>query len=78
MKPLELDDDIYNQITDLSKKGDELFDNGHVEQAIEVYKKALALVPEPIYDWEASTWLFTAIGDAYWELADYFDSCCSL
>ena len=68
---LELNDDLYKLITGMSKKGDELFDDDYIEQAIEKYKEALQLLPEPIFSWEAATWLFTAIGDAYWALADY-------
>ncbi|MDH5653070.1 MAG: tetratricopeptide repeat protein [Gammaproteobacteria bacterium] len=70
MKQLELDDEIYEKVKKLSKKGDDLFDGDRIEDAINEYNKALKLIPEPVYDWEASTWLFTAIGDAYWELAD--------
>ena len=71
MDQLELDDEVYNQITTLSQLGDDYFDNGDSEKAIETYNKALTLMPEPVYDWEAATWLFAAIGDAYWDLLDF-------
>ena len=31
----------------------------------------MALVPEPKSDWEASVWIFTAIGDSYFYKKDY-------
>ena len=61
-----LNDEIYERITDLSSEGDEFADAGNFGKAIERYSEALKLIPEPQYDWEASTWLYVAIGDAYY------------
>ena len=63
---MELNDEIYERITDLSSEGDEFADAGNFGKAIERYSEALKLIPEPKYDWEASTWLYVAIGDAYY------------
>lgn len=35
------------------------------------FKKALELLPEPKDDWEAATWLYVAIGDAFFFLEKY-------
>lgn len=61
---LELPDGIHNRIVRLSKEGDSFSEQGKYREAIELYIKALRLVPEPITNWEASTWLLVAIGDA--------------
>ena len=66
-----LNEDTHSQIVALSKTGDTLLEQGHVKEAIAEYVHALSLLPEPIHEWEAATWLFTAIGDAYWEIHDY-------
>jgi tetratricopeptide (TPR) repeat protein len=71
MSEFELDDKLYEEIKQLSKVGDDCFGNGEVESAVLKYKEALALLPQPVYEWEAATWLFSAIGDAYWELKDF-------
>ena len=42
-----------------------------IQQFRSQYQQALKLLPEPIYLWEASTWLFTAIGDAYYFSEQY-------
>lgn len=43
-------------------------EQGNYSQAIEQFRCAFGLVPEPYQDWEASLWLLTSLGEAY-----YFD-----
>jgi tetratricopeptide (TPR) repeat protein len=66
-----LDDDTHSRIVALSKEGDSMLEQGHVKEAIAKYVDALRLLPKPAHEWEAATWLFTAIGDAYWKIKDY-------
>lgn len=67
----ELDNVIYEEVTYLSRLGDDYLDNGDTELALESYKKALELLPDPKSNWEAATWLYVAIGDTYWETKQY-------
>ena len=67
----ELDKGVYDKIAALCEKGDSLADDGELEQAIEVYWDAYDLVPTPKAEWEATTWILVAIGDAYFWLEDY-------
>ena len=60
----ELSPDLHERIEALAAEGDALAAEARYEEAIKVYDHALALVPEPKNDWEASTWLLAAIGDA--------------
>ena len=62
---MELNDKTYNEIVTLSEQGDELVDCKELLEAIEKYNNALELLPNPKYIWEASTWIYTAIGDTY-------------
>lgn len=55
---------IFEAIKSLCAKGDERAESGSYETAIAEYNKAWALVPEPKNEWEASTWVLTAIADA--------------
>lgn len=68
---MELPDSVYDQITQFSEEGESLFNRGEFLKALLKYKAALALVPDPKGDWEAATWLFTAIGDSYFQLGKY-------
>lgn len=68
---MELDDKIYAQIIRLCEEGDSLIDEEEFDKAIEKYSNALELVPLPKTDWEASTWIFTALGDTYFINEDY-------
>jgi tetratricopeptide (TPR) repeat protein len=65
-----LEDSLYKKITELTDKGNDAFEND-LDLALMYYEEALALVPDPKTDWEASTWLYTAIGDAYYFKKEY-------
>ncbi len=66
-----LDDALYDQITALCKQGDDLFETGRLDEALERYNQAWALLPDPKHQWEAATWILTAIGDANYTKGDY-------
>ena len=66
-----MDDQSFEKIETICAKGEDLAEQECYEQAIEEYKKALELVPEPKYDDEASVWIYAAIGDAYFMLDEY-------
>ncbi len=61
----EMTDATHQQIAQRCEKGDELAQKGSYHDAVEHYLNALALVPVPITEWAASTWILTAIGDAF-------------
>lgn len=68
---LQLDDTLHRRITEHTDRGNEYCRTDALAQAIEEYKKALALIPEPLEDWEASTWVLVAVGDCYFLLDDF-------
>jgi len=67
---MELADDIYDRIVALSVEGDTFAENGEYNAALDQYQQALDLLPNPKLDWSAATWLYTAIGDAHFNLED--------
>lgn len=67
----ELDDDIYDRITELSDEGNELAEEGDFEAAAAKFSEALELIPAPKTDWEAAMWLYASIGDMYYFLGSY-------
>jgi tetratricopeptide (TPR) repeat protein len=70
---MTLKDDIHEAIKALSAEGDDFVNSSDFAQAILKYQEALALLPPPVTQWDASTWLFTAIGEAFF-FADDYDS----
>lgn len=71
---MELDDLIHEKITKLCKNGDDLIEKEQYDEAIVQYNLALDLLPYPKKDWEASTWIYSAIGDAFFMKEDYINS----
>jgi tetratricopeptide (TPR) repeat protein len=69
--PMELPDDLHARIVTLSEAGDALAERQQFQPALAKYHEALALLPEPVTDWEACTWLKAAIGDAQFLSKDY-------
>ena len=64
-KKSELSNRDYNEIEILVEQGNELFEAGELKNALDKYETALDIVPSPKTDWEASTWLYTSIGDTF-------------
>jgi len=69
--PRELPDELHQHIERLCAEGDSLADEGHFEEAVTRFEKALALVPAPAHEWEAATWIYAAIGDTRFLGAQY-------
>lgn len=68
---MELPDSIHRKVVQLSKEGDSQSDSAHYREAVEKYIAAFELLPEPRTDWEASTRLLGAIGDANFQSGNY-------
>ena len=67
----ELDKKIHNKVTSLCSEGDILLKDNDFEEAYEKYLSALELIPEPIEDWEATTFILSALGDLYFLSESY-------
>lgn len=67
----ELPADVHDAVVSLSEAGDALAEKSEYSAAIAKYTEALRLLPEPITDWEACTWLLVAIGDAHFLSGSY-------
>ena len=46
-------------------------DAGDHLAAVEQFECAIALLPAPVEEWSAATWLFTAVGDSYFLAGDF-------
>lgn len=67
----ELSADTHRQIARLCERGDQLAANGVFDEALKLYQNALDMLPEPKSDWEASLWIYAAIGDSYFLSRDF-------
>lgn len=65
--------EIYERIVAIAEQGDALAEQSAYKAAIAKYNEAWQAIPEPKSDWEASTWLLAAIGDACF-LGGYYES----
>lgn len=68
---MELLAEIHERIKDLSAAGDALAESDLFDDALSKYWEAFDLLPEPKTEWEAGTWLLTAIGDANFLMGDF-------
>src|SRR6266480_5996807 len=65
------DPDLHAKIVSLCERGDELVNQENFAEAVPIYSEAWSLLPEPKNDWEASTWILSALGDAYFFLRNH-------
>lgn len=70
----ELDGATHARITALTDQGNALAENGDLEDALRAYGDALELVPQPVSEWEASAWLFAALGDVLFQQGKYVEA----
>lgn len=70
----ELDDDLYEKITQCCEDGDMLFDNGDFDNAIMKYNQAWDMLPEPKYKWDAASWIYCAKGDVFFFKNEYSEA----
>ena len=71
---MDLNDKIYDDICELCERGDGLCEEEKYFDAIDYYFKALKLLPDPKSNWEASTWIYTAIGESYFYAMKYIEA----
>lgn len=69
-----LPESIQQKLDGHCAEGDELLEDGQYEAALKEYFAAEALIPEPKNEWEAATWVYSAIGDVFFFQDDY-ESC---
>lgn len=69
--PVQLPDAINAQIVELCTQGDNLAATGQLEPAKQHYLAALRLLPAEHRDWQAATWIYSALGDVHFGLENY-------
>ena len=67
----QLNDQIVARITELCELGDDDVENQRFDAGIARYEEALGLVPRPLYSWAVTTWILTAMAEAYHLMKDH-------
>lgn len=67
----ELTGKVCEQIEELIEQGNEYIDQENYNEAIQVWKQALSLIPNPQNVYSESQWLEASIGDAYFLSKNY-------
>ncbi|EGQ8107505.1 hypothetical protein CGH41_22165 [Vibrio parahaemolyticus] len=67
----KLDSIIIKNVNNLCAVGDELANKRRYMEAKSKYLEALKLIPEPTFDWDRSTWIYSAIGDVNFHAGEY-------
>ena len=70
----EKEETILEKIKKLCIQGNNLYDAENYSKAIEIWKQALHLVPNPQNTYEESQWLEASIGDAYFMMDKFEDA----
>ena len=68
---MELDPKVHAQITQLSEAGNEMLEVGNSDGALAAFERALSVVPSPLEEWEAATWLFTSIAECHFVAGNF-------
>jgi tetratricopeptide (TPR) repeat protein len=68
---VEIDDELYERITELAEQGNEFFDQEDFSKAFDLFYAAYGLVPEPKDKWAAAEWILASLGDCLFMQAKY-------
>ncbi len=74
MNDHELPDHLHDHIKSLCRDGDDFAEKGLDKEAYSAYAEAWELIPEPKAEWEASTWVLSALGDIEFLRNEYDDA----
>jgi tetratricopeptide (TPR) repeat protein len=61
----QLSNELHEQVESFCREADDLAWQGQYSVALERYRAAWELLPEPRTQWEAASWLLAAMGDAH-------------
>lgn len=67
----DLPNELHEPIQSLCEKGNELLDEGEMDQALSCFAQAWEKLPEPRTDWDAATWILAAIADTHFFREDF-------
>lgn len=73
-RALALDEETYGRIEARTGRANQLFSEGRYEPALAEFEAALAFVPPPAEEWEASAYALAGIADCLFHLGRYAEA----
>ena len=67
----ELTPQIKAKLDELAEKGNQFEEEEQYDEAIQAWKEALSLIPEPQQFYSETIWFLAAIGDIYFQKKQY-------
>lgn len=67
----ELSEEIQAKMDELAQKGNQLENEGRLEEAVAAWQAGLELIPEPQQFYGQTLWFLAAIGDVYFQQGEY-------
>ncbi len=61
----EISEQLQYELDMCAEEGNKYFDNNEYDKALEIWEKALDLIPEPKKNFSEAVWFLTSIGDIY-------------
>ena len=71
MKNIKVSEQLQSELDELAEEGNKYFDNNQYDKALEIWKRALDLIPEPKKRISETVWFLTSIGDIYFLQGKY-------
>jgi tetratricopeptide (TPR) repeat protein len=71
MKNIKVSEQLQSELDELAEEGNKYFDNNEYDKALEIWKRALDLIPEPKKRISETVWFLTSIGDIYFLQGKY-------
>ena len=71
MKNIKVSEQLQSELGEIAEEGNKYFDNNEYDKALEIWKRALDLIPEPKKRISETVWFLTSIGDIYFLQGKY-------
>lgn len=66
-----ISEQLQSELDKHAEEGNKYFDNKEYDKALEIWVKALELIPEPKKNFSETVWFLTSIGDIYFMQGKY-------
>ena len=67
----KISEQVQSELDKLAEEGNKYFDNNEYNKALEIWNRALGLIPEPKKNFSETVWFLTSIGDIYFMQGKY-------
>ena len=71
MKNIKVSEQLQSELDELAEEGNKYFDNNEYDKALEIWKRALDLIPEPKKRISETVWFLTSMGYIYFLQGKY-------